>query len=187
MAHSFTPARVGAARVVFAAALALGLCMTVGAKSVSAQQMKLAYVDLQRALNEVEDGKKAKNKLKRMFDDRQKKLDGEQEELKRFKDKLEGELKSNLLSEDKKREKMADYQRRFYELQVLYTKLQKELSESEAKETKKIFTRFRKILKDVGLKEGYTMILEKTESSILWAPASLDITDVLIQRYNAGK
>ena len=42
-------------------------------------------------------------------------------------------------------------------------------------------------LEVVGLQEGYVMILEKTESSILWAPKSMDITDVLIQRYNTGK
>ena len=96
-------------------------------------------------------------------------------------------VKGDVLSEDKQREEMMSYQRKFYELQMLYAKLQKELTEAEAKETKKIFSKMRDILKDIGLAEGYTMILEKTESSILWAPKSLDVTDVLIQRYNSGK
>jgi outer membrane protein len=146
---------------------------------------KLAFVDLQRALNEVEDGKKAKSRLKRMFQDRQKKLDAKQEELKKLKENLEKEIKGDLLSDAKKKEKMMEYQRQFYELQVLYSKLQKELTASEAKETKKIFKRFQEILKDLGLQRGYTMILEKTESSVLWAPNDLDITDQLIQRYNS--
>jgi outer membrane protein len=146
---------------------------------------KLAFVDLQRALNEVEDGKKAKSRLKKMFQDRQKKLDTKQENLKLLKEKLEEEIKGDLLSDAKKKEKMMEYQRQFYELQVLYSKLQKELTASEAKETKKIFKRFQEILRDLGLQRGYTMIFEKTESSVLWAPNDLDITDQLIQRYNS--
>ena len=106
--------------------------------------------------------------------------------LKTFKEKLEVELKSDLLSDDKKKEKMLEYQQRFYELQNLYVKPQKELAEAEAKETKKIFKRFREILKEIGQTKGYTIILEKTESSVLWARKDLDITDLVIQKYNAG-
>lgn len=180
LAHSFK-------NLAVAAMAAFALFFMVAPSVAAAQDVKIAYVDLQRALNEVEDGKAAKGKLKKMFEDRQKQLDAEQEELRKYKEKLEGEIKGNLLSDEAKREKAMEYQRKFYELQMTFTKLQKELTEAEAKETRKIFERFQKILKDVGLEKGYTIILEKTESSILWAPASLDITDLLIQRYNAGK
>ena len=175
-----------ATRRWFVALVMFSMFFGLGSSVVMAQEkMKIAYVDLQRALNEVEDGKKAKAKLKGMFSQRQKKLDAEQEGLKNLKESLEKELQSDLLSADKKREKMADYQKRFYELQQLYLTLQKELTENEAKETKKIFARFQEILQGIGLKDGYTMIFEKTESSVLWAPKSLDITDQLIQKYNA--
>ena len=170
--------------LVAALMVSLALFASTATAQAKPEPVKLAYVDLQRALNEVGDGKTAKARLKKMFQDRQKKLDAKQEELKKLKEKLEAEIKGNLLSDEKKREKMMEYQRQFYELQVLYTTLQKELTESEAKETKKIFVRFQEILKDLGLQAGYTMILEKTESSVLWAPKSLDITDQLIQRYN---
>jgi outer membrane protein len=175
---------LAAARRWLVAALFSLMALGLFASAAAAQQIKIAYVDLQRALNSVEDGKKAKSELKGMFDQRQKKLDSEQEELKKFKEALEKELQSDLLGEEKKREKMIDYQRRFYELQNLYLQLQKELSTAEAERTKKIFGRFQEVLQEIGLKEGYTIILEKTESSVLWAPKSLDITDQLIQNYN---
>ncbi len=180
------------ARGAFVAALA-ALCMALTATVVmaptvaQAQDVKIAYVDLQKALNEVDDGKKAKAQLKKMFDERQKQLDAQQEELKTFKEKLEGEIEGNLLSDDAKREKVMEYQKKFTELQALYVQLQRELTEAEAKETKKIFVRFQKILKDIGLEKGYTVILEKTESSVLWAPDSLNITDELVKRYNSGQ
>jgi outer membrane protein len=171
---------------VAALAAFVAMSLTLPAREAAAQEVKIAYVDLQRALLEVEDGKTAKKKLKRMFNKRQKTLDKEQEALKEFKERLEVELKSDLLSDDKKKEKMMEYQQRFYELQNLYMKLQKELAGAEAKETKKIFTRFREILKVIGQTKGYTIILEKTESSVLWARKDLDITDIVIQKYNAG-
>lgn len=176
--------------IAFAGALVLmtsALTLGTAAPASAQQTVKIAYVDLQRALNEVEEGKAAKGKLKKQFESKQKTLDDKQTELKKYKDSLEGQLKADVLSEDKKREMMMDYQKRFLELQNTYGQLQKELAESEGKETKKIFDKMAKILKDIGLKEGYTVILEKTESSILWAPQSLDLTDQLIQRYNSGK
>src|SRR6266700_2270717 len=44
-----------------------------------AEEVKLGYVDLQRALNETEDGRKAKANLKKVFDQKQKELDEQQE------------------------------------------------------------------------------------------------------------
>jgi Skp family chaperone for outer membrane proteins len=46
-----------------------------------AEEVKLGYVDMQRALNETEDGRKAKANLKKVFDQKQKELDEQQEEL----------------------------------------------------------------------------------------------------------
>jgi len=40
-----------------------------------AEDAKFGYVDMQRALNETEDGRKAKEKLKKDFDQKQKELD----------------------------------------------------------------------------------------------------------------
>ena len=32
--------------------------------------------------------------------------------------------------------------------------------------------------------DGYTMIIEANEGGVVWVPSNLDLTDVLIQRYN---
>lgn len=149
----------------------------------AAAQLKIGYVDLQRALNEVEDGKKAKAKLKKEFDARQKKLDQKQESLKKQKTDLEQQ--GMMLSEDVKRQKVMQFQKEMYELQQLYMTLQRELSEKEAAATKKIFDRMGKIIEDIGKKKGYDFILERSESSILFAKPGTEITDELIKRYNS--
>ena len=76
--------------------------------SALAEDIKLGYVDMQRALNETEDGRKAKANLKKVFDQKQKELDEQQAELK--KDIEDLDKKRTLLPADKVREKEAELQ-----------------------------------------------------------------------------
>ena len=48
-----------------------------------AEEVKLGYVDLRRALHETEDGHKAESSLKKVFDQKQKELDEQQEDVKK--------------------------------------------------------------------------------------------------------
>lgn len=146
-------------------------------------QLKIGYVDLQRALNEVGDGKKAKASLKKEFDKRQQTLDQKQEDLKKKKEDLEKQ--GMMLSEDVKRQRVMQFQKEMYELQQLYMQLQRELSEQEAKATKGIFDKMGTIIDKIGDEKDYDFILERSESSILFAKPGTDITDELIRRYNS--
>src|SRR5262245_1821067 len=74
-------------------ALALALAALSGAglssKAFADPPFKIAVVDMQRALNETEDGRKAKAQLKKLFEDRQKQLDKQQKDLQTMKESLE--------------------------------------------------------------------------------------------------
>jgi len=157
--------------------------LSLFAMKAEAQQIKLGYIDMQKALNEVNEGKNAKAKLKRDFDDKQTTLDKKQDELKRLKDDLDKQ--SLILKEDQKRERMAELQQKFIELQTLYQKLQKELSEREMTITKEIFEKMEAIIAKIAEEEKLTMVFEKSEGRILYAPPSMDFTNDLIRKYNA--
>ena len=60
-----------------------------GTSAAFAEDVKVGYVDMQRALNETEDGRKAKAQLKKVFEERQKTLDKQQNDLKAMKESLE--------------------------------------------------------------------------------------------------
>jgi outer membrane protein len=148
-------------------------------------EVKIAFVDMQRALLEVEDGKTAKGKLEKMKKERQENLDARQEELRALQKQFEAQ--KEFMKEDVRKQKEEEFRQKLGELQLTYAKLQKELAEEEAKLTKGIFTRMARILKSVGEAENFSMVFEKTESSILWAPQHLDLTNEVIRRYNAGE
>jgi outer membrane protein len=154
--------------------------LLLGTASVASAQ-KIAYVDLQRALNEVDEGKQAKARLQKDFAKKQKKLDQQQNEVKKLKEELEAGV---MLSDEVKRQKAMVLQQKMYELQQLYFQLQQELSQAEAKATKKIFDKMGTIIEKIGKEKGYDLILEKTESSVLYAKSGMDITDELVKRFN---
>jgi outer membrane protein len=144
---------------------------------------KLAFVDLQRALEETEDGKKAKAKLKADFEKKQKELDEKQEELKKLKDEFD--KKAPLMKPDAQAAEQKKLQDRFIELQQIYQRLQKDLATKEQEATSGIFRRLQEVVASIAEREKFTMVLEKN-SSVVWGQPSLDITNEVIRQYNSG-
>ncbi len=160
-------------------ALVLALAL---APALARAETKLGTVDLQRALNEVEEGKAAKALLKRDFDEKQKQLDVKKTEF----DKLQADLEKQavVMSDAAKKDRAADLDRRARELQGLFVQLQKDLSERERDATKGIFDRMANIVREIAEADGVTMVFEKG-AGVVYAPASLDLTNELIRKYNA--
>ena len=143
-------------------------------------QVKLAVVDMQRALLETNDGRSAKTQLKRLFEERQKRLNDRQEALKRMKEDLDKQKVS--LSREALQKRMEDYQAEFVKLQQSYLEYQNELAQKEAELTKSILVNLQGIVRQIGTSEGYTGILD--QGAVIWAPTHLDLTDRVIQEYN---
>ncbi|MDZ4184127.1 MAG: OmpH family outer membrane protein, partial [Desulfuromonadales bacterium] len=60
------------------------------------------------------------------------------------------------------------------------------LQQQDAEFTRQIITDFSKIINDLGAKEGYTAIFEKTESALLYADPKADLTNKAIKAYDAS-
>ncbi len=160
----------------------LAFAVAVSVATPSLAEGKVAVVDLQRALNEVEEGASAKAALKKEFDAKQKQLDQRQTELKGMKDELDAQV--TMMTPEKKQEKVADLQKKLLEVQQLYYTLQQDLSKREQEATAKIFEKMGVILRSMGEEDGYDAILER--SAAPYFKPSLDVTNELIRRYNAS-
>jgi outer membrane protein len=161
------------------AALALALAL---APALAAAQQKIGYVDLQRALNEIDEGKAARALLKKDFDEKQKQLDVRKTEFDRL--QADFEKQAVVMSEQARRDKAQDLDRRARELQSLFVNLQKDLSDRERDATRGIFERMSTIVAEIAEAEGFSLVLEKG-AGLVYAPASLDLTNELIRKYNA--
>ncbi len=165
-------------RTLFALVIASGLL----APTVALADTKIGYVDLQRALEETDDGKKAQAKLKSDFDRKQKELDDKQEELKKMKDALD--KKATLMKPEALQKEQQDFQNRFVELQQTYARLQRDLASKEQDATRGIFTKLTVVVQKIAEREHFDLVLEKT-SSVVWGKPSLEITNEVIRMYNA--
>ncbi len=168
-----TPLRIAA---LLAAALAL---LPAAARG----DVKLAFVDMKRALNEVDEGKVAKAQLKKDFDEKQRRLDERQTELKRL--KADFDKQSVVMSEQARRDRQAELDRKLMETQQVFVQMQKELSEREQEVTGGIFKKMSQIIQEIAETEGFTMVFDRENSGLVYAPVSLDVTNELIRKFNA--
>jgi outer membrane protein len=164
-------------KIVSALALALAL-----APAAASAEQKIGYVDLQRALNEVEEGRAAKALLKKDFDEKQKQIDARKSDF--DKAQVEFEKQATVMSEQARKDKGAELDRRARELQALFVNLQKDLSDRERETTRGIFDKMAQIVGEIAEADGFTIVLERN-AGLVYAPPSLDLTNELIRKYNA--
>lgn len=158
------------------------VCFGLAASPVLAEAQKIGYVDLQKALNLSAAGKEAKEKIKAKVQSYDAEVQARQEELKKLKEELEKQ--AMLLSEEARNAKERDYQQKVKDYQRFTKDIQDTLQQTDADFTRKILESLFKVVQDVGKREGYVMILEKTESSIVYAEDSIDITNEVIKAFD---
>jgi outer membrane protein len=147
---------------------------------VHAEEMKIGVVDLQRALNECDEGAAIKSQLKREIEGKQKDLDVKRTEL----EKMQADLQAQaaMMKDDVKMQKAQEFQRKAMEAQQVFMQMQQDFAKREQEATAGIFQKMGVILQTMAEERGYTAILERT--AVPFAKPSLDITNELIQRYN---
>ena len=145
-------------------------------------ELKLGYVDLQRALAEVEEGRAAKARLQTMIDAKEKEINKEQEGLRKEKETLDKQ--ASAMSEAARIEKNNDLQKKVMELAQKWEKARQDMSAKERSELQAIFTKMDPIIATIAQREGMTMVFEKTDSGLVFAPPHLDMTNELVRMYN---
>ena len=171
-------------RRFFVYGLLLTLSFSFAATALAKQGVAVVgYVNLQRAILEVDEGKRATSKLKKTFEKKQKTLSQREAELKKLKTALEKQ--STVAADPAAQKKRLDFQNKLMELQQIFVKEQQELQALEQKSLQKITEKMRKVVGRIGKSGAYDLILEVQDSRLLYAKPHLDLTNEVIRRYNA--
>lgn len=148
----------------------------------SAQPVKIAVVDLDKFQQTSKSFQKTAAVMKKKFEELQKKLDDERNNLA----KLEEDFKkqSMMLSldaqEDKKRE--LEKKRRYYK--YLYEDSTQEMKDTEVEAIRRVMKELEKVVEKLAEKEGYTLILERRTMGLVYFNKAVDITDRVIEAYD---
>jgi outer membrane protein len=160
----------------FAFALAFPLLLLAGA----ARAEKIAYVDVQRVIQEVDEGKAAKERLRGELESKRAELDKKQKELEQM--KADYDRQQGVLSEDAKQTKQQELQKKFVEAQQLARQMQEELAGKEEESLRAISEKLMAIVQEVSERDGFTFVMKK--EALLNAPRAADITNEVVRRYN---
>jgi outer membrane protein len=162
--------------------LVIGVVLLSMALAATAHaDVKLAYVDIQRALNECRAGKAAKNDFRGRIDRLQAQLQGEQNDVERLKRELEE--KGALMQPDQRQNLEDEYGKKLRQFQDDYKNSSDELKQRDSEVTGAIVRDLAVVVHQISVKNGYTMVMEK--GTLLWAQPSADITDEVIRAYDA--
>ena len=152
----------------------------LAARSAHAQAMKIGYVDVQRAVQEVDEGKNARTRLKAELDERRAQLDKKKADLEKM--KADFDKQASVLSEDAKKKQMEKLQTTFMEAQNSAQQMQEELSGKEQEAMGSISRRMIQIVGEVSEKEQFSFVMDK--AILLYAPPASDLTNEVVRRYN---
>lgn len=143
---------------------------------------KIAIVSLQKALNSVNDGKKAKDSLRKEYEAKKKQIDNMKENLKDMSEDLEKQRM--VLSPDALEKKRKDIQTKYLDLQNKAIAYERELKTKEAESAQKILEALQGIVLKISKEEGYTLVIENTNDTVLYSSNGQDITEKVIAAYN---
>ena len=164
-----------------AVALSLALPLTAAAQQPA---LKVAYVDYQRVLLEVDEGKAAKARLQKWLEGRQKEIDKEQEALRKEQELLQKQ--ASAMSDEVRTQKMTELQKKVMALGQKYEGSRAEAANKERQEMEPIVNKIDQIIGKIAQRDGLSMVFEKRDSGIVFALAQLDLTNEVVRTYNSS-
>jgi len=170
-------------KISILAALIAGLIFQNSA--MAAEASKVAIVDIQRCISESNEGKRVSDTLSKEKDARQQRYNTAQKELSDLQKEIEKQ--SLMLSQDAKTSKQSEYEKKNRELTYLAQDLEEEQTASQQAATQKILKEIYTVVESVAKQQGFDLVLEKSNSGIIFTSAALDITDQVIKEYSKVK
>lgn len=176
--------RVSTATVaVVCGALAICLVPTV-ARAQTAGVTKVAVVDTQRILTDSKLGRATLAKLKQLTESKQAEANAKQQEIADLRKRLEeGQLS---LSEDKQSEMQKDLEDKVIAFRRFQDDTQRDLQKQRDAAFQDIERRVLPLIQQVANEGNYTLVFNKYQSGLLYASDAVDITDTILQRFDAA-
>jgi len=175
-------------RKIFRIVVGILLFVFVGgllAGVVYSQNIKIGSVDIQRAINECHAGKEAKKALTKEAEKFQGLIIEKQKELQGMKESLDKQ--GLMLNPEARTAREKELQTRLRDFQRWGEDVQNEMNQKRGEMERSIFVGLQKVVQKLGADEGYTFILEKNETIVLFSSKSTDITDLVIKAYDAER
>jgi outer membrane protein len=179
--------RVGVVAVAFVFSFAAMAAPKGGLKETSKsgetlKGLKIAYLNLQQAIIETNEGKSARENLDREAKKRHEVLAKQEKEIRQLSEDFQSQ--SAVLTENAKNEKQRDLQKKYEDFQQARVSFENEFREREQKETGKILEKMLVIVEEYSKKSGIDLVFEQGTGALLYAAKIQDITTEIVAEFN---
>lgn len=169
--------------LVAAVGLLFGMTLLGNSFAAAAENSKqIVTVNIQEVILGSKSGQEVKKVLEGKVAEFQEKFQKEQVEVDAL--RAEIEKKSSVWSQEVRDEKERDYQKRVREIQLKSEDAQFELQQLEKQVMSPVFNELQKVIKEVGEKNGYAMIID-SRAGLLYVDQALDISEIVMKELDA--
>ena len=165
-------------------ALVIGLSFLLSSGQASAQGIagKIGFVDLREIIATSESGKQAAAEFKKTFEKRRVSIQQMEADLKKRKDELDKQR--SIVKEDVMREKEMEYQKHYRDYQRLVQDSNEEMARRDQELSQKLIPEVMRIVNAFGEKEGYGLILDINNPTVVYHAKANNITKRIVAELN---
>jgi outer membrane protein len=164
--------------------LVFGLATTlVWATAAQDEPIRVGIVDIEQAISSTEEGKAAREEFARKQRDAEAQV---QPMYERYRE-LEEEIKAKkfVLSDEALFQKQLDLAEMRNQIQNKAKEIEGQLQVDQKRLEGPLTAKLVGIIEDIGKTQGFTLIMRRGTPGLLYTREALDITDIVIEKYNA--
>ncbi|GAB4507507.1 MAG: hypothetical protein Tsb0026_03250 [Sulfuricaulis sp.] len=162
--------------------LLLPLIMLLNNAAVAADKPAIAYVDVRKILMESKIGKKNKTEFEKMIKEKESALGKEEEKLKAMQEAFQKD--QLMMTDEQKKAKQKTFQEKADAFQKMVRDAKQEVGKKENEYTSRALTELRAIIADLAKEMKLSLVLEVSESGLLYAEESMNLTSKVMEKYD---
>lgn len=163
--------------------LLLPLIMLFNHVAMAADQPAIGYVDVRKVLLESKLGKKNKAEFEKIIKEKESALNKEEEKLKAMQESFQKD--QLMMTDEQKTAKQKAFQEKAEAYQKMMRDAKQDVSKKDNEYTAKALTEIRAIVADLAKEMKLSLVLEASESGLLYAEQSMDLTPKVMEKYDA--
>ncbi len=165
-----------------------GLALVALALSVTGAQdegLKIGVVDMEQALSSTDEGKSAREELGRKEREARSQVEPMVDRFKALQEEIKG--KKYVLSEEALFDKQVELAELKNKIETKMKELEGQLQIDQGRIVAPLRAKMLEIIEEIGKEQGFTLILERGTPGVIYTREALDITDLVVSRFNKKK
>ena len=151
--------------------------------AAAAEAPAIGYVDLRKLLVESKVGQKNKAELDKLIKEKEKALTGEEGKLQAMQQTFQKDML--LMTDDQKQAKQKEFQEKAEAYQKLVNEAKQAVGKKDNEFASQSLAEIKKIIAAVAKELKLSLVLEASESGLLYAEDGMDLTQKVLERYDA--